>query len=132
MPPPPVAPPSPGGGKKGKRPDGVRKGEGKGARAAGGGGSCGSTGVAKAVEPQEEEEGPSAPPKQSVGSAGHDNLMCKPCAFYHTKGCSSGASCQFCHMCGPGEKKKRKKDATTPTPKGKGSSPDDVESPEAL
>jgi len=44
----------------------------------------------------------------TVGSAGHP-VECKPCAFLHTKGCQSGSECQFCHLCGPGEKKKRQK-----------------------
>lgn len=52
-----------------------------------------------------------APLVWSEGSASHELRLCKPCAFYHTKGCASGARCQFCHLCGPGEKKKRKKDA---------------------
>eukprot|EP00931_Biecheleriopsis_adriatica_P124761 TRINITY_DN9994_c0_g1_i1.p1 TRINITY_DN9994_c0_g1~~TRINITY_DN9994_c0_g1_i1.p1 ORF type:complete len:353 (-),score=89.19 TRINITY_DN9994_c0_g1_i1:114-1172(-) len=46
----------------------------------------------------------------SVGSAGHAAGNCKPCAFFHTKGCGSGASCSFCHLCGPGEKKRRQKE----------------------
>jgi len=32
---------------------------------------------------------------------------CRPCAFLHTKGCSSGPACKFCHFCGPGERKRR-------------------------
>jgi len=46
----------------------------------------------------------------SMGSAGHDKRECKPCAFMHTKGCSSGLDCQFCHLCPPGEKQRRQKD----------------------
>ena len=45
----------------------------------------------------------------SLGSAGHGMGTCKPCAFFHTKGCSSGKSCTFCHLCPPGEKKRRAK-----------------------
>merc|ERR1711971_304721 len=39
----------------------------------------------------------------SIGSKDHGiaGSSCKPCAFYHTKGCSNGMSCQFCHSCGP-------------------------------
>lgn len=46
----------------------------------------------------------------SIGSAGHASKNCKPCAFHHTKGCSSGVTCRFCHLCGSDEKKTRKKD----------------------
>lgn len=46
----------------------------------------------------------------SVGSAGHLWGNCKPCAFATTKGCSSGAECRFCHLCEPGEKKRRQKE----------------------
>jgi len=46
----------------------------------------------------------------SVGSVGHDLGNCKPCAFFHAKGCSSGYDCHFCHLCDPGEKKRRQKD----------------------
>eukprot|EP00747_Dinoflagellata_sp_TGD_P195199 gnl/TRDRNA2_/TRDRNA2_63517_c0_seq1.p1 gnl/TRDRNA2_/TRDRNA2_63517_c0~~gnl/TRDRNA2_/TRDRNA2_63517_c0_seq1.p1 ORF type:complete len:315 (+),score=59.18 gnl/TRDRNA2_/TRDRNA2_63517_c0_seq1:57-1001(+) len=46
----------------------------------------------------------------SVGSMGHAIGRCKPCAFVHTTGCASGASCVFCHLCEPGEKKRRRKD----------------------
>jgi len=44
------------------------------------------------------------------GSAGHGVGTCKPCAFFFTKGCESGVNCEFCHLCGPEEKKKRKLD----------------------
>eukprot|EP00929_Paragymnodinium_shiwhaense_P106529 TRINITY_DN719_c1_g3_i1.p1 TRINITY_DN719_c1_g3~~TRINITY_DN719_c1_g3_i1.p1 ORF type:complete len:437 (-),score=84.62 TRINITY_DN719_c1_g3_i1:244-1554(-) len=46
----------------------------------------------------------------SVGSVGHDAGKCKPCAFLHKKGCENGFSCQFCHLCDAGEKKKRRKE----------------------
>mmetsp|Transcript_52003 Transcript_52003/g.111287 ORF Transcript_52003/g.111287 Transcript_52003/m.111287 type:complete len:320 (-) Transcript_52003:196-1155(-) len=45
----------------------------------------------------------------SVGSAGH-GIRCKPCAFVHTKGCANGVDCQFCHICEPGEQKRRHKE----------------------
>lgn len=48
----------------------------------------------------------------SVGSIGHEAGTCKPCAFMFTKGCGNGFDCQFCHICQPGEKKKRRKDKT--------------------
>lgn len=45
----------------------------------------------------------------SRGSSGHQRGDCKPCAFMTTKGCASGIDCRFCHICGPGEKKRRQK-----------------------
>ncbi|CAL1126058.1 unnamed protein product [Cladocopium goreaui] len=53
----------------------------------------------------------------SVGSAGHANGNCKPCAFLFKvptetstkEGCESGMNCNFCHLCPPGEKKRRRK-----------------------
>jgi len=45
----------------------------------------------------------------SVGSSQHDIGRCKPCAFLHTKGCNSGPSCLFCHLCPPMEKQRRKR-----------------------
>eukprot|EP00416_Gambierdiscus_australes_P042502 CAMPEP_0171102238 /NCGR_PEP_ID=MMETSP0766_2-20121228/57246_1 /TAXON_ID=439317 /ORGANISM="Gambierdiscus australes, Strain CAWD 149" /LENGTH=192 /DNA_ID=CAMNT_0011562477 /DNA_START=70 /DNA_END=648 /DNA_ORIENTATION=- len=53
---------------------------------------------------------PSSTQLPSVGSAGHGVGHCKPCAFFHTKGCKSEAACQFCHLCGPDEKKLRRKE----------------------
>jgi hypothetical protein len=44
------------------------------------------------------------------GSMNHGIGRCKPCAFVHTKGCGNGFECPFCHLCAPGEKKKRRKD----------------------
>mmetsp|Transcript_111270 Transcript_111270/g.310874 ORF Transcript_111270/g.310874 Transcript_111270/m.310874 type:complete len:427 (+) Transcript_111270:1-1281(+) len=102
-----------GGGKKGK-------GGGEGAAGEGAGGKeAAESKPDKDAASHEEGSGGEAgaggepagqPPKWSAGAAGHDKQECKPCAFYHTKGCSSGEQCQFCHMCGPGEKKKRKKE----------------------
>jgi hypothetical protein len=49
----------------------------------------------------------------SVGSLLHKAGMCKPCAWYHhPKGCQRAAQCEFCHMCPPGEIKRRKKEKT--------------------
>lgn len=55
--------------------------------------------------------GPAAEPSElpSQGSAGHSVGQCKPCAFLNTKGCVNGFDCQFCHLCRPGEKKRRQK-----------------------
>lgn len=45
------------------------------------------------------------------GSANHFSGMCKPCSFFwKSTGCSNGANCVFCHLCGPDEKKRRQKE----------------------
>lgn len=49
------------------------------------------------------------PPDASAGSHLHEAGRCKPCAFYHTKGCNSGTECEFCHLCPPHEKARRKR-----------------------
>lgn len=46
----------------------------------------------------------------SIGSVGHSAGTCKPCAFFHTKGCDKGAECSFCHACGPEARLARKKE----------------------
>merc|ERR1711972_724167 len=51
-----------------------------------------------------------SPQMPSVGSTGHRSGTCKPCAFYHTKGCGNGVECGFCHLCPAGEKKRRQKE----------------------
>lgn len=45
----------------------------------------------------------------SIGSAGHAEGTCRPCAFLHSKGCEKGKACTFCHLCDAEEKKKRRK-----------------------
>ncbi|CAE7773707.1 rlmJ [Symbiodinium sp. CCMP2456] len=49
----------------------------------------------------------------SVGSVGHAEGTCRPCAFVFKKGCDSGSQCTFCHLCPPGEKKRRMKEKST-------------------
>jgi hypothetical protein len=49
-------------------------------------------------------------PTESVGSALHFEGGCKPCVFFHAKGCVSAAHCQFCHLCEAGAVKKRRKE----------------------
>merc|ERR1711956_191823 len=44
----------------------------------------------------------------SVGSTQHHVGRCRPCSFLK-QGCRSGIECNFCHLCGPDEKKRRKK-----------------------
>eukprot|EP00434_Breviolum_minutum_P022487 symbB.v1.2.019843.t3/scaffold1644.1/size164340/13 len=47
----------------------------------------------------------------SVGSAEHETRLCKPCVFFwNSKGCRNGQGCLFCHVCRPGEKKRRKQE----------------------
>jgi hypothetical protein len=46
----------------------------------------------------------------TVGSAGHRFGTCKPCAFFHKRGCENGAQCTFCHLCDASEKKRRQKE----------------------
>jgi len=43
------------------------------------------------------------------GSEGHSLGRCNPCAFLHTKGCTKGEDCRFCHLCTPGALKERKR-----------------------
>lgn len=51
-----------------------------------------------------------SPELPSVGSSGHAKGSCRPCAFLHTKGCDNGLACTFCHLCEPGERKRRQKE----------------------
>jgi len=47
----------------------------------------------------------------SVGSTYHHLGICKPCAHAFSKdGCHNGPLCNFCHLCGPEEIKRRKKE----------------------
>jgi len=48
----------------------------------------------------------------SIGSTLHAEGKCKPCAWIHkdADGCRNGAKCNYCHICPPGEIKKRKKE----------------------
>ncbi|CAE8667860.1 unnamed protein product, partial [Polarella glacialis] len=47
----------------------------------------------------------------SAGSTLHDLGNCRPCAFFwKDEGCANDASCPFCHICMPGEKKRRYKE----------------------
>lgn len=49
----------------------------------------------------------------SAGSIGHEAGYCKPCAFLWKDGCKDGAACDFCHLCPPGEQKRRKREKHT-------------------
>lgn len=57
----------------------------------------------------------------SVGSALHEQGKCRPCAFLHRAdmdpkdgverpGCVNGKDCGYCHLCPPGEIRRRKKE----------------------
>lgn len=48
-------------------------------------------------------------PSWSLGSARHHEGLCKPCAWFRKRGCTLGGSCAYCHLCGDGEIKARKK-----------------------
>jgi len=61
--------------------------------------------LAEAIAPPE-LGGPQLP---SIGSMLHHKGGCRPCTFFHTRGCENKEDCKFCHLCGPGEKKKRLK-----------------------
>uniref|UniRef100_A0A7S0FMW7 C3H1-type domain-containing protein n=1 Tax=Pyrodinium bahamense TaxID=73915 RepID=A0A7S0FMW7_9DINO len=51
-----------------------------------------------------------SPELPSRGSALHKWGACKPCAFVFQEGCNNDVECQFCHLCEPGERKRRKKE----------------------
>ncbi|CAK0880386.1 unnamed protein product [Prorocentrum cordatum] len=46
----------------------------------------------------------------SAGSAQHHLGLCKPCDFVYRGACREGTSCKFCHLCGPEETQRRKKE----------------------
>lgn len=47
----------------------------------------------------------------TVGSIDHHAGQCRPCAFvWKVPGCGNGVDCKYCHLCDPGEKKKRQKE----------------------
>lgn len=44
----------------------------------------------------------------SVGSSEHNSGGCQPCAYvWRAGGCENGTGCRFCHLCLPGEKRRR-------------------------
>ena len=46
----------------------------------------------------------------SAGSTRHHRGQCKPCAFVHKGNCADGMLCNFCHLCKPGEKRRRQRE----------------------
>jgi len=56
-----------------------------------------------AVWPRSPEKSP-----LTVGSTGHCDGNCKPCAFVNRRGCDKGTSCPFCHVCAAGETGRRR------------------------
>jgi len=84
--------------------------------AAGADGSAASTGAGTGFTPAASADASSrqaaknASELPSKGSALHTWGACKPCAFVFEAGCTNGTECQFCHLCEPGEKKRRKKE----------------------
>jgi len=60
------------------------------------------------VQPNLLQYNPSCP---TPGSKDHNTRRCVPCAWSHCpEGCRHGAKCIFCHLCPPGEIKRRKKE----------------------
>jgi len=50
-------------------------------------------------------------PEWSAGSVGHTTGDCKPCAWFWKGGaCMRGTTCTFCHVCGEGEMRRRKRE----------------------
>lgn len=74
------------------------------------GSDCVSAACTRQSRPQQTAAG--GPPKgESRMEWEHNNGTCTPCGYFHAKvdGCRHGNECQFCHLCGPDEVKKRKK-----------------------
>eukprot|EP00418_Pyrodinium_bahamense_P089071 CAMPEP_0179040248 /NCGR_PEP_ID=MMETSP0796-20121207/15550_1 /TAXON_ID=73915 /ORGANISM="Pyrodinium bahamense, Strain pbaha01" /LENGTH=908 /DNA_ID=CAMNT_0020736589 /DNA_START=39 /DNA_END=2762 /DNA_ORIENTATION=- len=62
---------------------------------------------------QASEEGQQTPrPAFSVGSIRHYEGTCRPCAWMYKSaaGCRNGEGCDYCHVCPPGELKRRKRE----------------------
>merc|ERR1719454_644713 len=45
----------------------------------------------------------------SIGSLGHSQGTCKPCAYFHKGGCGNGTDCPFCHLCAAGTIEQRRR-----------------------
>merc|ERR1711933_8609 len=66
--------------------------------------------IEEASNPKNELEYTISAAVPSIGSIGHSSGNCKPCGFLHKSGCVSGAQCNYCHLCDPGEKKRRQRE----------------------
>jgi len=64
-----------------------------------------------------------SPECPTIGSALHCQGACRPCAHAFTKGCATGIGCQFCHLCGPGELKRRQRERRVQLARQKPSEP---------
>mmetsp|Transcript_112462 Transcript_112462/g.290532 ORF Transcript_112462/g.290532 Transcript_112462/m.290532 type:complete len:221 (-) Transcript_112462:234-896(-) len=47
----------------------------------------------------------------TAGSVGHRMGLCRPCDFFHRQKCTKAAECKFCHLCGPQESRRRKRES---------------------
>lgn len=81
------------------------------------GSSCGSADLPSDVTVSDVGCAPALGVSQlpSKGSALHQLGNCKPCAFFCSvqggpPACKNGVECTFCHLCEPGEKKRRKQE----------------------
>ncbi|CAE7350780.1 unnamed protein product [Symbiodinium pilosum] len=53
----------------------------------------------------------------SLGALLHSSGQCKPCMwFWKIQGCARGQACLHCHLCPPGEVRRRRKLRRVPTP----------------
>jgi len=80
--------------------------------------SCGSADLPSDISPSDHDSMAvlGSPQFPNKGSALHKLGSCKPCAFHCSEGpssCKNGVECTFCHLCEPGEKKRRKKEKQT-------------------
>lgn len=67
--------------------------------------------LADILENGEQQDGIGSDACPTVGSLNHAAGKCKPCAFFWKQaGCGNGYDCPFCHLCGPDEKKRRRKE----------------------
>jgi len=62
-------------------------------------------------QPMDALQGSLMGPSWSAGSASHYEGSCKPCAWFwkRGRGCTRGALCGYCHLCGEGELKVRRR-----------------------